>query len=138
MTETKIGRPPRKVPRRQRHLYMTDAVYQKVQNFRDREAARKNECSFSDAIERMVDIASNSVLEAKLQPAVEVFGALPGAETPDWIKVDTNNGQRVRCSVCSESHNVEATRFSDVIKEIAEFVGTHSECGDAGTQETGS
>jgi hypothetical protein len=134
MQRPKMGRPPRKIPRRQRSLYLSEETAQTVRNFQDRELSHGRDCNFSDAIEQMVALAARHLPDTKLESAYDVLGSLLGEEAPDWIRIDRNSGKRLRCAVCNESYDVPATRFSGVIKSIASFVEVHGECGD-GTEE---
>lgn len=139
MSEAKIGRPPRKIPRRQRHLYLSEATWQTVKQFQDREVSHGRDCNFSDAIESMVALAARHLPDTRLESATDVLGDLLGEEAPDWIRIDRNSGKRLRCSVCNESYDVPATRFGGVCKAIASFVDVHGECGahDEGSGEEG-
>ena len=135
MKETKMGRPPRTIPRRQRHCYMTEDTIQRIKRYQNDEATRGEEYSFSDAVERMINIAASVESKAKLVPAREVFDDLPGALAPDWVLVDANNGRQVRCRTCGETYNVPADRFAGCVKGIGKFIEAHRDCGDSQAEE---
>lgn len=53
------GRPRREVPRRQKHVYMTDRTINAVEAWRAARIAEDQKCSYCDAVEQMLEVAAS-------------------------------------------------------------------------------
>lgn len=130
-----IGRPPNNIPRRQRHCYMAEETITMVKRYQSNAAKRGENCSFSDAVERLIETADAVNSKPRYVSAAEALGSLPGACTPAWVQVDANNGKHVRCSVCDETYDVPSNRFSGYVKGIGTFIEAHRDCGNGKAEE---
>lgn len=129
----KPGRKPLEVPRKQKHIYMTERAELAVKEWVAAERAEGHTYSFCDAIEAMIDLASFYYSERnaahKLQPISDVMSGLWMRRKLPWVKIEPNTGRELRCSACKTSETITARRFSGISKAISTFVETHRSCG---------
>lgn len=131
----KPGRKPATIPRKQKHLYMSDACVARVQAWvlEERSKLGRRNYNFCDAVEDMTEIASFFHVDrkraAKLAPLYIVMrDQWPWEDEFPWIRIDSNSGRLLRCIACKTEQQVEARRFSGVIKAIEAFVEAHQDC----------
>ena len=129
----KPGRKPLPVPRRQKHLYMTDDCVTRVKAWvADERATASVSYSFSDAIHDMVDLASFYYSERnaahKLTPLSSVLGELWRGRWVPWIRIEPNGGRTVRCTRCKTTTHIPARRFSGIMRALGNFMRQHRDC----------
>ena len=129
----KPGRKPFEVPRKQKHIYMTERAEMAVKEWVAAERSEGHTYSFSDAIEAMVDLASFYYAERnaahKLQPVADVLAGLWVRRKLPWVRIEPNSGRHLRCTACKTSETIKARRFSGISKAISTFVEAHRSCG---------
>ena len=133
--EAPMGRPPRAIPRRQRHCYMAEDTISAVKRYQSDAVARGEACSFSDAVEQMIEVATAVKAKPRFIAADKALEHLTGALAPAWIAIDANNGRHVRCNVCDETYDVPSNRFSGYLKGIGTFIEAHRDCGNGKAEE---
>lgn len=126
------GRPRRRIPRTAKRVYMTPRTLQAVKHWQDCRMQDNKELGFSDAVGELVEQASVYGVDVhaayRIVPISQVFGGLWMRRQYRWIRVDPNNGRRLRCLRCGQNKMVEATRFSGILKALARFVEAHRYC----------